>query len=198
MPPRNKRPKKGLHRIDAALDAMRPLGFANDAVRKSVKDLLKVYGDEGWIFIEEGSYRVLIDALLSGETESVQEPDAEKRCVLDSSNLQRNAETSANEQGSEMVSVDYDRDSKVIDEIGVSDKEMENQSKCIDKTIRAETRPFGVAKDIDDTQQLHVGFASKSSLPKMETKSSNRLKKPCYGWISDDEEDDEVDNLNIA
>ncbi|CAH9097659.1 unnamed protein product [Cuscuta europaea] len=156
MPPRNKRPKKGLHRIDAALDAMRPLGFANDAVRKSVKDLLKVYGDEGWIFIEEGSYRVLIDALLSGETESVQEPDAEKRCVLDSSNLQRNAETSANEQGSEM------------------------------------------AKDIDDTQQLHVGFASKSSLPKMETKSSNRLKKPCYGWISDDEEDDEVDNLNIA
>ncbi|CAH9121431.1 unnamed protein product [Cuscuta epithymum] len=194
MPPRNKRPKKGLHRIDPALDAMRPLGFANDVVRKSVKDLLKVYGDEGWAFIEEGSYRVLIDALLSGETESVQEPNKEKRFVLDSSNLQRNAETSENEQGSEMVSVDYD---KVIDEIRVSDKEMENQSTCIDQTIRVETRSFGVAKDIDDTQQLHVGFASKSSLPQMVTKSSNIMKKPCYGWISDDEED-EVDNLSLA
>ncbi|KAJ8554393.1 hypothetical protein K7X08_025071 [Anisodus acutangulus] len=64
MAPRSKRPKLGLRRMDAALDAMGLLGFSHPIVRKSIKDLLKVYWDEGWIFIEEGAYKLLIETIL--------------------------------------------------------------------------------------------------------------------------------------
>lgn len=69
MPPRG-RPKKGLQRIDAAFDALIPLGFSKDIVRNTIKDLLKVYGgDEGWVFIEEASYKLLIDTILEQQEE---------------------------------------------------------------------------------------------------------------------------------
>ncbi|KAK3017239.1 hypothetical protein RJ639_005527 [Escallonia herrerae] len=66
MAPRagGKRRKVGLTWMDAALDAMRPLGFSDSIVRKSVKNLLKVYGNDGWAFIEEAAYKVLIDTIL--------------------------------------------------------------------------------------------------------------------------------------
>ncbi|KAK9283815.1 hypothetical protein L1049_012069 [Liquidambar formosana] len=79
MAPRGRRPRKvGLGRMDAALDAMRPLGFSDALVRKTVKDLLKVYGgDEGWGFIEEASYKVLVDTILEGQEQC--EPEV---CLL--------------------------------------------------------------------------------------------------------------------
>ncbi|CAI9091672.1 OLC1v1026756C3 [Oldenlandia corymbosa var. corymbosa] len=45
---------------------MRPMGFPDSVVRKRVRELLKVYGsgDEGWYFIEECSYKLLIETLL--------------------------------------------------------------------------------------------------------------------------------------
>ncbi|XP_027162410.1 uncharacterized protein LOC113762952 isoform X2 [Coffea eugenioides] len=46
-PPRNRRRKVGSMRIDAALDSMRPMGFPDDVVRKSIKDLLKQEGRAG-------------------------------------------------------------------------------------------------------------------------------------------------------
>ncbi|KAI3470864.1 hypothetical protein Pfo_027527 [Paulownia fortunei] len=64
MAPRRRRSKVGLTRMHAALDAMRPMGFSSDVVRKCVKNLLKVYGDDGWVFIEEAAYKLLIDTIL--------------------------------------------------------------------------------------------------------------------------------------
>ena len=82
----------GLKRIDAAVDALRPLGFSKDIVHKTVNALLKVisssflqisislcvlhfvYRNDGvfvlqvydgnWVFIEEGSYKLLIETIL--------------------------------------------------------------------------------------------------------------------------------------
>ncbi|CAA0834393.1 Nucleolar histone methyltransferase-related protein [Striga hermonthica] len=54
-----------LSRMDAAVDALAPFGFPADKVKQGVKELLKVYGgDDGWPFIEEYSYKELIEALL--------------------------------------------------------------------------------------------------------------------------------------
>ncbi|KAJ4822488.1 hypothetical protein Tsubulata_011643 [Turnera subulata] len=76
MPPRRSR-KVGLKRIDAALDAVRPMGFSDSAVRKTVRNLLKAYGgDDGWCFIEEGSYQVLVDSLLEESERGNSEPNA--------------------------------------------------------------------------------------------------------------------------
>uniref|UniRef100_A0A803P1E7 WIYLD domain-containing protein n=1 Tax=Cannabis sativa TaxID=3483 RepID=A0A803P1E7_CANSA len=51
--------------MDAALDAMGQFGFQKQRVREAVRKLLRVYGgDDGWPFIEEDYYRVLLEALL--------------------------------------------------------------------------------------------------------------------------------------
>ncbi|GLT75913.1 hypothetical protein SLA2020_476060 [Shorea laevis] len=64
--PRGRPRKMGHTRMHAAWDAMRPLGFTQYMVVKTVKELLQVYGEEGWKFIEdeENSYKVLVDAIL--------------------------------------------------------------------------------------------------------------------------------------
>ncbi|MCI16939.1 bifunctional UDP-glucose 4-epimerase and UDP-xylose 4-epimerase 1-like, partial [Trifolium medium] len=55
----------GNTRMDAALDAMRQLGFEETLVRETVQELLDVYeGIQGWPFIEEASYKLLIETLL--------------------------------------------------------------------------------------------------------------------------------------
>ncbi|XP_030942256.1 protein mono-ADP-ribosyltransferase PARP4-like [Quercus lobata] len=59
------RPRKKDTRLAAALDAMRPYGFPQDLVEVTVGELLNVYGgNEGWIFIEDSSYSVLVETLL--------------------------------------------------------------------------------------------------------------------------------------
>ncbi|KAI3816362.1 hypothetical protein L1987_16055 [Smallanthus sonchifolius] len=66
-----RRKKTGLTRMDAALDQMSSLGFSKQLVRKTVGNLLKVYGDYGWKFIEEDGYKVLLDVILE-EQETTQ------------------------------------------------------------------------------------------------------------------------------
>ncbi|KAK6156143.1 hypothetical protein DH2020_010391 [Rehmannia glutinosa] len=79
-----------LSRMDAAVDAMGLLGFPEGKVKKHVKELLKVYGgDDGWPFIEEYSYKELIDAILRDVEENDEEQVAEdgnqsKQCSLHS------------------------------------------------------------------------------------------------------------------
>ncbi|KAL2933092.1 putative inactive histone-lysine N-methyltransferase SUVR1 [Bienertia sinuspersici] len=67
MPPKR---KVGLKRIDAAVDALRPMGFSPDLIRRKVKALLKEYGDEGWVFIEEAAYKLLIEFILEEQEKS--------------------------------------------------------------------------------------------------------------------------------
>ncbi|KAL1535539.1 hypothetical protein AAHA92_28303 [Salvia divinorum] len=71
-----------LTRMDAAVDAMLPFGFSEAMVKERVKKLLKEYGgDEGWPFIEESAYSVLIESILEnmndGEQIQLEEKDAQ-------------------------------------------------------------------------------------------------------------------------
>ncbi|XP_061343582.1 uncharacterized protein LOC133289611 [Gastrolobium bilobum] len=73
MAPRRRQHKKnnmaGNSRMDAALDAMRPFGFDERLVQETVGELLEVYeGTQGWIFIEEASYKLLIETLLGKQS----------------------------------------------------------------------------------------------------------------------------------
>ncbi|XP_061999912.1 uncharacterized protein LOC133717245 isoform X2 [Rosa rugosa] len=58
-------------RMAAAVEAMADMGFEPKLVRQKVNRLLKkdLYGEEGWRFIEEGSYSVLLEALLEEQTD---------------------------------------------------------------------------------------------------------------------------------
>ncbi|KAI4384528.1 hypothetical protein MLD38_002670 [Melastoma candidum] len=55
--------KKGDRRVDAALDAMHPYGFDLKVVRLTIRELLKVYDGE-WRFMEEDSYKLLIETII--------------------------------------------------------------------------------------------------------------------------------------
>lgn len=51
--------------------------------------VLKAYGgDEGWTFIEEASYRILIDAILEGLGENSQE-NIEQKASIESNSSQK-------------------------------------------------------------------------------------------------------------
>ncbi|XP_042476613.1 uncharacterized protein LOC122058159 [Macadamia integrifolia] len=76
MAPRARRRKVGLTRMDAATDALCQLGFPKVLIRDTVKSLLKVYGgDSGWVFIEEDTYKVVIEKILENEEKSLPEKD---------------------------------------------------------------------------------------------------------------------------
>ncbi|GFY82095.1 hypothetical protein Acr_02g0003350 [Actinidia rufa] len=65
--------------MDAAIDAMQRMGFPEKVVCRRVKKLLREYGgDEGWTFIEDAYYTVLIESLLNEQEE---EANKEKRTM---------------------------------------------------------------------------------------------------------------------
>ncbi|KAI5398409.1 uncharacterized protein LOC127093418 isoform X2 [Lathyrus oleraceus] len=87
MAPRRRPVKKGESRMDAALDAMAPFGFPNKLVRRTVDQLLEVYGGkDGWVFIEDSAYTLLINTLLEHQQEQDQD------CLIEN-----NPENSTNE-----------------------------------------------------------------------------------------------------
>lgn len=78
MAPRGRRRRVGLKRMDAAIDALIPMGFSPDLIRQKVRNLLQVYGgDEAWPVIEEGYYKLLIESILEDQEQEqiVQEPE---------------------------------------------------------------------------------------------------------------------------
>lgn len=80
MAPRGRPRGVGNTRMDAAIDALKPMGFLPDVIRKKVRELLEVYGGpEGWAFIEEASYKLLIDSIL--------EDQENEKCALREPNL---------------------------------------------------------------------------------------------------------------
>ncbi|CAI8603381.1 unnamed protein product [Vicia faba] len=78
MAPRRRTVKKGESRMDAALDAMAPFGFPSKLVRRTVDQLLQVYGgNDGWVFIEDSAYTLLINTLLEHQQEQ------DKDCLIE-------------------------------------------------------------------------------------------------------------------
>ncbi|CAN6285770.1 unnamed protein product, partial [Urochloa humidicola] len=71
------RPKKGERRIDAAIDYLAEQGFPKPRIRKAINDLLKVYGKDGWVFLEEASYEIVRNKLLE-EQEQLEKAAADE------------------------------------------------------------------------------------------------------------------------
>nr|XP_018628865.1 uncharacterized protein LOC104103992 isoform X3 [Nicotiana tomentosiformis] len=178
MAPRGKRSKLGLRRMDAALDAMGRLGFSHHIVQKSIKDLLKVYGDEGWIFIEETAYKLLIETIIDtqGESESdhKHEPQnqlAEMGSGYGSSNLHVKSENLA-EPCDKEVCEEHDQVDGTPVKLDEQEKSEEHEKHIIGNVLLFESI-------LQDIAPLH-------STPVKDVFPSNLIRKPCYGWISDD------------
>ncbi|CAH2058127.1 unnamed protein product [Thlaspi arvense] len=79
MAPRGRRKKAGLMREDAARDAMRGFGFEERLIKVCIKEMLEVYGEEGWCLIEEYSYQVLLDKCLEKQEELTKKPEEKQK-----------------------------------------------------------------------------------------------------------------------
>ncbi|KAF2915117.1 hypothetical protein DAI22_09g006900 [Oryza sativa Japonica Group] len=76
------RPGRGQRRIDAAIDHLSEYGFPRPIIRQTINELLAdtLYGRNGWVFLEEGSYRIVVDRLLEKQAnqQEQQEEDAKQ------------------------------------------------------------------------------------------------------------------------
>ncbi|CAD6213607.1 unnamed protein product [Miscanthus lutarioriparius] len=72
---RRPRPKRGERRIDAATDHLAQYGFAKPQIRNVIHDLLQLYGRDGWVFLEEGSYPMVLNRLLEEQAQQDQDED---------------------------------------------------------------------------------------------------------------------------
>ncbi|XP_020101659.1 uncharacterized protein LOC109719409 isoform X1 [Ananas comosus] len=149
--PKARAKKVGLKRIDAAIDALVPLGFSREVVCKTIKNLLKVYGEDGWVFIEEACYKTVIEAILEEQVEET-----------------RMEEVKAND--------------------GTVSEEADNPAVETGETSRQpDTPPVG-----EVTEQATLNPVMTVNQSCNSTILSRPRRPPCYGWISesDDEEED--------
>ncbi|KAK4385349.1 hypothetical protein Sango_2658900 [Sesamum angolense] len=217
--PRSRARKARLTRMDAAMDAMVPFGFPEEKVRKHVKELLKEYGgDESWPFIEECSYKELIDAILRDDEENDQEKVAEdghqgkdkpsgdeiatgtSSSIPDSQQDERPQETTpADIVGSscalaEPTLPEITSSSSGINAVKTGWKDIlpYQQSEHVEATANISSKN-GKNLVIEENPPGKTPIPASPSLINITspppTNSLPTRRRPCYGWIESDEED---------
>ncbi|XWS07656.1 hypothetical protein CRYUN_Cryun41cG0008200 [Craigia yunnanensis] len=197
MAPRRRTPKVGLRRIDAALDALRPMGFPDDVVRKTIRSLLKAYGgDDGWKFIEEYSYQLVIDAILEEQANTEQEK-LEEDCSQQvngegtSDSKRPAAETSSWTLEPSCSSVNPNTALQISN--GLDCASVANEALCTAKLTNE-----SVEAECNLTRHVRYPWSSSHSTPlshnpPLPDSNSTRKRRPCYGWICSDDEEDLVE-----
>lgn len=176
----------------AAIDAMTPFGFPKKLVRAKMNYLLKEYGGhDGYPFIEADAYKVLIDALLAGEEEESNQGETSMKG--DSSEGERVGDLtllaaagpsggSIGSRGSETPNTELQTDRA---EDGNRWKETCSQDeRMVEATDNTGGSPVG---------DMHLHDPPVCSPPVVIAASPTsqsiptQRRKPCYGWISDDD-----------
>ncbi|KAL0303835.1 UNVERIFIED_CONTAM: hypothetical protein Sradi_6251600 [Sesamum radiatum] len=224
--------------MDAAVDAMVPFGFPVEKVKKHVKELLKLElpvvkneqkygrmcgfpeygGDEGWPFIEEYSYKELIDAILRDDEENDQEKVAEdgyqgkdkssgdeigagtSSSVPDSEQDKRSQETTPADIAGSSCAVaeptlpEITPSSSGINAVKAGWKDIlpYQQSEHVEATANISSKT-GKSPVIEENPPGKTPIPASPSLRNIPspppTKSLPTRRRPCYGWIESDEED---------
>ncbi|KAL5710377.1 hypothetical protein ACHQM5_020947 [Ranunculus cassubicifolius] len=196
MAPRGRAPKKDT-RMDAAIDALSAMGFPKPLIKRKVMELLKVYNG-GWRFIEEFSYKVLLEAIIED-----QENESEKK---NSESMEDGVEPSTAQNVSK-PSCDTDDDDN-------DDMVLVRRHRLKPSSSRTANEPSSTARPLNNKssraqQPNHVPVASSnrdegpgSSVLKgfgdeLRVSVTHHLpvsRKRCYGWMwSDGEVEGEED-----
>ncbi|KAL4575507.1 hypothetical protein LXL04_022353 [Taraxacum kok-saghyz] len=193
MAPR-RRKQPGLTRMDAALDQVSCMGFSRQLIRRTVKNLLKVYGDDGWKLIEEDGYRVVLDFILD-EQES-----AEKQKLLthnESSQKEKTGKELAMAEINEVttkdasltIHTDITMDKTTLSSTLQDDHSIDNINTQCSENAPLTTTPADVAHTPGCSRKPSCGWISDD-----DNVETSYKRKPCYGWISDHDDDDDDDD----
>ncbi|KAL5101876.1 hypothetical protein RYX36_006203 [Vicia faba] len=162
MAPRGRPPKKtaGNTRMDAAMDAMRQFGFKKKLVWKTVEELLDVYeGTQGWPFIEEGSYKLLLESLLYNQQTCVDDKDDTRRDDVGEISSAATLKTGMTEVGSSGL-VAHDSLSRASDDLNSTSQtndHHQDSAPIINQEIEADEKDTNVAtKRVEDQKGISV------------------------------------------
>ncbi|XP_057477070.1 uncharacterized protein LOC130764772 isoform X2 [Actinidia eriantha] len=209
MAPRGRSRKPRLMRMDAAVDHMGLYGFPEELVRRSVKKLLKEYGgDDGWPFIEENGYMVLLDDMLKEQDERVagENSNEEENLLLDMAPADEIAgDNSVADDGGPLSLVRLPICSGVTDDAmqimetgggGQGRTDIALDQNCNDNDMVGAS---GKCEE-ESTQIMELDNTPVQSSPSVvpSTTPSNdlpRRRKPCFGWISSDDKEDDFIKL---
>ncbi|MED6108268.1 hypothetical protein PIB30_022077 [Stylosanthes scabra] len=215
MAPRGRPRKKmvGSTRMDAALDAMMQYGFEQKLVRETVNELLDVY-EGAWPFIEDGSYNLLIETILAKQQDK---ENAKKDGVALTSSADATLATGITEVGSSSLVVNQDpsllhagadgldsasqTNDHNQDTIPPSNQSVDVKDSSVPVIREEQNEPIPsdnvTGRNINTPHNTHVNNAGTSFVKGNMTesleapeKAPRRRRKPCYGWISDDDNDD--------
>ncbi|KAE8717744.1 hypothetical protein F3Y22_tig00110021pilonHSYRG00024 [Hibiscus syriacus] len=175
MAPRGRLKKRANTRKDAAMDAMKPYGFP-------------VYGEDGWPFIEDSSYKVLLEAILekvvkkeTGEGTS----DSKKPAA---------AETSSTGTALEPASSDVNPVATESQTSHGLDCASKPTNKSEGKHLPPVEAECSTKSDVQyPSNSGHFTPPPRNNLPPLQLGNSQSKRRPYYGWICSDDEEDLVE-----
>ncbi|KAL6639708.1 hypothetical protein ACP70R_022530 [Stipagrostis hirtigluma subsp. patula] len=158
------RPRRGERRIDAAIDHLAGYGFPKPNIRKTINNLLQLYGRDGWVFLEEGSYRVVLEKLL----EDQQEEQGQKQ------KQQIAAEDEASPE----------------DDMQISQEHIE--APTASNTVPEKAKPLGSPDKPLAPEPIPPLPPAPGPIQTLPPASDTApIRPPCYGWISESETESE-------
>ncbi|KAI3906571.1 hypothetical protein MKW98_009479 [Papaver atlanticum] len=199
-----------LTRYDAAYDHLGRggLGFTKKVIRKKIDSLLKVYGDEGWVFIEDGAYKLLIDCLLEEQEKlllkgkEVEEEDREKLLLKDKEEEDQH-ELSLKEKDDEEEE-DQESDEQPppkISSLAEIEKRLAQNGRLSStgetskvKSRITESERFASVSEASNTTESPESTEVEISEP-IATEIPQRItRRPCFGfYVSDDDDEDDCE-----
>ncbi|CAN6195261.1 unnamed protein product [Urochloa humidicola] len=169
MPARRGRPRKGDRRIDAAIDHFTAMGYAARDVHDAVASLLEVYGGPtAWPLLEEGSYQVVQDKLFEKEDE---EKEKQKQPLL---------------LEGQQVEDPPQHQEPVVDEAPPENDKLILQ---LHKEVTAETE--SAPEEVEDPMFIEPA-PLEAVVPLTAAIGTGRTRRPCYGWLSESEDEEEL------
>ncbi|GMI87251.1 hypothetical protein HRI_002394400 [Hibiscus trionum] len=178
MAPRG-RPKKNT-RKDAAIDAMKQYGFDINVVRRTIKELLDVYGEDGWPFIEDSAYKVLLEAILEKVVKETGEgtSDSKKQVTEIASN------------GTALESA-----CSVVNPVNLNGLDCASEPNQALRSLQL-TNESGKdlpPVDAEGSIKSHLTPPPSHDPPPLQVSNSTAKRRPYYGWICSDDEEDLVE-----
>ncbi|KAK1311989.1 hypothetical protein QJS10_CPA07g01030 [Acorus calamus] len=196
MAPRGRPKKVGLKRIDAAIDALLPLGFSRDVITRTINSLLKVYeGDHGWVFIEEASYKLLIDTILEEQEEESAKIACNEKYESDDDRLPISSLIGVGGTSTTKLAVPV-----VHEDVGWKDISCDNYMGLMsDPTnIRSPIHTNQVAEENSRVPRPAIRGAENEVdmvINWLNWDTRPTLRAPTYGWLSESDEEDAPESV---
>ncbi|KAK8508341.1 hypothetical protein V6N12_019520 [Hibiscus sabdariffa] len=197
MAPRGRSKKKANTRKDAAIDAMKPYGFHINLVKTTIKELLDVYGEDGWPFIEDSAYKVLLEAILEKVVKETGEgTSCSKNPVAETAGSETALESACSTVNpvtiESQISNGLDSAPEANEALCTPQLTNESDGKSL-PPVAVNAEGSAKSNDQDPCTSSHFIPLPTHDPPPVQVSNSTAKRRPYYGWKHSDDEEDLVE-----